>query len=105
MVIVYLSLALVVVSLIGFAISVINSLKLMNGTIEKISKTGAKMQHQSEEIINEQNELTLNLTRIQSDITEKKSKVQDTVRQAKQSVLTVQVALCKGKALLKNQTD
>lgn len=105
MIIVYLSLALVVISLIAFAVSVMNTLKRMNGSIAKISKTGAKMQDQSEEIVNEQNDLTLNLARIQSDVTQKKGKVQDTVRQAKQSALTVQVALCKGKELLKNRSN
>jgi len=102
MIIVYLSLALVVASIIAFIVSAAKTVKLMNGSIEKISKTSAKLEDQTEGILNEKDELTRNLSRIQSDITQKKGKIQDAARQAKQSVLSAQVAFYKGKAFVKN---
>ncbi|MDF2911226.1 hypothetical protein [Sporolactobacillus laevolacticus] len=105
MIIVYLSLVLVVASIIVFVVSAANTLKLMNGSLAKISKTGAKLRRQSEEIISEKNELTRNFSLIQLDISKNKDKVQETVRQAGQSVLLAQVAFCKGKALLKKDSE
>ncbi|MCL1631077.1 hypothetical protein M3N64_03835 [Sporolactobacillus sp. CPB3-1] len=105
MIIVYLSLTLVAVSLILFAAYSVKNVKLMNHSIARIAKTGADVEKQSAAIMNEKNELTLNISRLQSDFTQKKSKVQDAVRQTRQSALAAQIALRKGKALLKNESD
>ncbi|MCO7126710.1 hypothetical protein NIE88_13135 [Sporolactobacillus shoreicorticis] len=100
MIIVYLSLALAAVSIIAFIVSAVKTVKLMNGSIAKISKTGASLQDQAEGILKEKDELTRNLSRIQSDITQKKGKLKDAVRQAKQSLLSAQIAFYKAKALV-----
>lgn len=99
MVIVYLSLVLIAAAIIFFVISMMKTAHLMNGSLAKISKTGAKLQDQSAKVVKESEALTVNLSRIQSDIMQKKGKVQDTVNQAKQSILSVQVAVCKGKSI------
>ncbi|MCO7176012.1 hypothetical protein ACFP7A_09665 [Sporolactobacillus kofuensis] len=105
MIIVYLSFVLVVISLVAFAASVRNTLKLMNGSLAKISKTSATMTRQSKKIMHEKDELTRNLTMIQQDMTKKKDTIQETIREVNDSALHAQVAWYKGKAIFKRQTD
>lgn len=90
MILVYLSLALVVAALAGFALSFLHTARMMTGTFEKISVTGAKMRRQSEKINDEKNLLTQNFSSLQMDFFHKKEKVQNAARSVQQVVYTIQ---------------
>ncbi|WP_100487444.1 hypothetical protein [Sporolactobacillus pectinivorans] len=103
MIIVYLSLALVAAAIIGFAISAMRTLKLMNGTMAKVSKIGEKIRRQAEKIAEEKNTLTQNLSEIQLDYIKKKEKVQATSRQVQQAAFLVQKNFYQAKMAIKSE--
>ncbi|MTT30524.1 hypothetical protein GMB86_00660 [Terrilactibacillus sp. BCM23-1] len=85
MIIVYLSLALVVIAIILFVISAIRTGKKLKGTLADASKITEKVRERTEEIAKEKVVLNKNLDKIQQDVANKKYMVQSTIIEAKKS--------------------
>lgn len=103
MIIVYLSLGLVVAAVIGFFFSAAATLKRMNGTMAKVSKTSEKVRRQAEKIGAEKNTLTQNMSSIQLDFVKKKETVRSVSRQVQQVVVLAQENFYKTKMSLKKE--
>lgn len=103
MIIVYLSLALVVAAIIGFAVSMAQTGKRMAGTMARISKTGEQFRRQAEAIKAEKNQLTKNFSLIQLDYYKKKETVQKISSTVSDSVLLVQKNMNQTKKAFKGE--
>ncbi|MFD2617151.1 DUF948 domain-containing protein [Terrilactibacillus laevilacticus] len=85
MIIVYLSLALVIIAIILFVFSAIRTGKKLKGTLADASKITEKVRERTEEIAKEKGLLNKNLDKIQQDVANKKYMVQSTLIEAKKT--------------------
>lgn len=85
MIIVYLSIALAVGSLIYLAFSAVKTFKDTKPVMNRITKTTAMIQAKTEQVKTETDKLTLTQQEITSDVQYKKDAVQGTIETVKQT--------------------
>lgn len=103
LIIVYLSLAVIVLAIVAFIVSAFRTLKRLKGSLADFSKTAAKFNKRIEGIIKEKNQLTKNIEDIQQDFYQKKEKLQDAVLQVQGVKISVQEGLYKAKAIFNSE--
>lgn len=85
MIIVYLSIALVVGSLIYLTFSAVKTFKVTKPVMNRITKTTAMIQAKTEQVKTETDKLTLTQQEITSDVQYKKDTVQGTIESVKRT--------------------
>ncbi|PLT33957.1 DUF948 domain-containing protein [Bacillus sp. V5-8f] len=85
MIIVYLSIAVVVGSLIYLAISAVKTFKDTKPVMDRITRTTAMIQAKTEQVKTETDKLALTQKEITSDVQYKKEAIQQTISNAKQT--------------------
>jgi len=105
LIIVYLSLALIVLAIASFVVSAFRTIKMIKGSLVDFSKTAAKIRKRIEGIIKEKNQLTKNIENIQQDFYQKKEKVQDAVLRVQSVKISLQEALYKAKEIFKSARE
>lgn len=103
MMMVYFSLALFIITIVLFIISLAKTAKLMNGSMGKIAKTAEKIREQSEKIAEEKHQLTQNLSAVQLDFFKKRERAREAAVNIKKSVTLTQENYYKIKMAVKNE--